>query len=149
MNILLTTKDLCIDNVQFLDTKDNIIMDGNFTKLVYADPLITMNGLYIYFPILLKSVHKNIAFFDVNENRTLLKEIFDIEKNILQYYKEIYDKTELEISSIKTQFMTGMIKLNSFTKLNTFSHENKCVIKISGIWENKNTIGITCKYIQC
>ena len=166
MNIVLNIKDFNIDNIQLLDKKNNIVMEGNFTKLIYSDPFITMSGLYIYFQIHIKSVFKNTAFFYYNENKECIHEILEIEKNILQYYKEISNTHTIKplvFSSIKKQFMTGVIKLNSFTngqfedshpfsevnKPSTIFHEDyKCLLKISGIWENNGTIGITYKILQ-
>jgi hypothetical protein len=191
-----------------------------------------MNGLYIYFPIHIKSIYKNIAFFDLNENKRCIEEILNIENEILMYftkmgvihtnysqssgndmynakqkykekiniiYKNTEDKTQNYIaplsvetpmntvihnynetfpsetetlpsetetlssetlqrrcnfSSIKKQLSTGMIKLNSFTNVkftsekNIFNKDYKCVLKIAGIWENNNTIGITYKFLQ-
>jgi len=45
--MLLTFKlnDIVIDNVFFLETRKNIIMDGKFTKIIYSDENIVMNGV--------------------------------------------------------------------------------------------------------
>jgi hypothetical protein len=155
MNVVLDVKNIDIENIQFLNKTDNIIMDGFFTKLIYSDSNITMSGLYIHFPICIKYINNNIAFFDLNENKECIQEILEMEKNILQYYKEFHSlNNNLFFSSIKKQFFTGMIKLNSFTIFDrekgnpTFHPNNPCVLKISGIWENNGIIGITYKFLQ-
>ena len=51
MNISIDLPKVTLPNVYFLDKKTNIIMDGNFTKILYSNDCFTMNGLYILFPI--------------------------------------------------------------------------------------------------
>lgn len=41
--------------IKFLDTKQNMIMDGDFTKIIYSDEMVTMNGLYFTCPLILKT----------------------------------------------------------------------------------------------
>jgi len=158
MNVILNANEIEFDNIQFLDKKNNIIMDGNFTKLIYSDSHLTVSGLYVYFPIHIKSIFKNTAFFDIHENSHILNEITDIENIILQHYTGIHKShPPLTTVSVKKQLALGMIKLNSFTPpqfqdmnhFNLFSCQYDCVIKISGVWENKNTIGMTYKFLQC
>ena len=155
MNIVLQKEDVNIDNIQFLDKKENIIMEnGFFTKLIYSDSYMTMSGLYLYFPIRLKSIFQNKAFFDYSENAELIRSILLVEQNIIQYYKNIYHTTYSTFLSINKQFSTGKFKLNSFhnfyeNKENGFSIYKPCIIKISGIWENSETMGITYKFLQC
>ena len=51
MIISLDLPKFTLTNLFFLDTKKNMIMDGNFTKLLYSNELFVMNGLYLLFPI--------------------------------------------------------------------------------------------------
>lgn len=52
MNIAFDIHEITIDNsIRFLDKRNNTIMEGDFTKLVYSDHCITLNGLYIHFPV--------------------------------------------------------------------------------------------------
>lgn len=39
------------NHIFFLDTKKNMVIDGKFTKIVYSDSVVSLNGLYIYCPI--------------------------------------------------------------------------------------------------
>lgn len=58
-----------IKNLFLLDTKKNIIMNGKFTKIIYSDELITINGIFL-----------NITFASNYYN-----ESYDSYKNISQY----------------------------------------------------------------
>jgi hypothetical protein len=44
--------------IKFLDTKQNMIMDGDFTKIIYSDDMVTMNGLYFACPLTLKTTEQ-------------------------------------------------------------------------------------------
>jgi hypothetical protein len=57
MNILvLPTNEIIPEYIYFLDSKNNILMDGFFTKLIYTDEWFTMNGLYINLPIEMQGI---------------------------------------------------------------------------------------------
>lgn len=51
MNLLCDIQDFKKNNISFLETKKNMVIDGFFTKLIYTDANISLNGLYIHFPI--------------------------------------------------------------------------------------------------
>ena len=46
MNIAYSLDKINLQNVFFLDSKKNIIMDGKFTKIIHSNELITINGIY-------------------------------------------------------------------------------------------------------
>ena len=55
MNFTIDKNIFTVDNVLLMDSKKNIIMDGAFTKMNYLSEWLTMNGLYFYMDIDLKS----------------------------------------------------------------------------------------------
>jgi hypothetical protein len=163
MNIVAHLKDIHIDHIQFLDTKENIMKHGNFTKVIYSDDLIIIKGIYIHLPLQIKTINKNIAFFDIQENRPSIDAIMEFEKKILQHYKEYLkicynDERLLKLTPISWQLIKsynnntmGSIKLNSFSENRTeiiFQPQNPVVLKIAGVWEDNYTMGITYKFLQ-
>lgn len=38
-------------HICFLDTKKNMVIDGTFTKIIYSDSVVSLNGLYIHCPL--------------------------------------------------------------------------------------------------
>ena len=50
MNIAYKLEQLNLQNLFFMDSKKNIIMDGKFTKVLYSDDLITTNGISMIIP---------------------------------------------------------------------------------------------------
>jgi hypothetical protein len=66
MNISIDLQKIYLSNIYFLDKKTNVIMDGNFSKILYSNEWFTMNGLYVLFPIETLSIEKY-------SNKSLLK----------------------------------------------------------------------------
>jgi hypothetical protein len=51
MNLLCDVSIFQVNHIFFLDTKKNMVIDGKFTKIVYSDSVVSLNGLYLYCPI--------------------------------------------------------------------------------------------------
>ena len=165
MNLLLYINNINLSQIYFLDKKKNIIMDGVFTKIVYSNNCMSMNGIYIDFPIkniMTNRIHsKNILQLDTISNKDLFQKLFDIEKQLLSYYiqyfspshsdfqtSEKYNHTQNKniVYTLKNQLQTGFIKY--YKEYECSSKPYSLYIKISGIWENQNDIGITFKIIE-
>lgn len=61
MNVVLDFNQINLKNVSFLDSKKNIILNGKFTRFMYTDDCMSMNGLYINFPIFTPYHNTNIT----------------------------------------------------------------------------------------
>jgi hypothetical protein len=155
MNLVLEFSQIEIKNIHFLDTKKNIIIDGNFTKLVYFDTNVTINGIYVLCPIEIinidKSVNKHNVSFQTSteDNIKNIQQITEFEKKILDYYKFEYGIQKNASRTLWNQLNTGKIKL--YKENNGFSKEQgpcKIVLKISGIWETNSDYGITYKFLE-
>jgi hypothetical protein len=150
MLVLLKTQQFLLSNISLLEKKVNMIMDGYFTKLIYSDDCMTMNGIFFELPITITNTSsiqsKYIAYFDTVVNRDWIYKLSVIEKQILQYYMFFFGITNKTPNySLKQQIQNGSIKYykDHMTKGNLY------YIKLSGIWETHNEIGITYKMIEC
>lgn len=167
MNIALTIEQINIDlYVKLLDKRrNNIIMDGEFTKLLYSDEFITLNGIYLVFPIIKsqtiiesiptkncyngnqmnKSGQKKLIFQPNHPmNIHLIQQIALFEKQLLRFYKESTFSEKNPVYSLQNQLMNGFIKaFYDNGKENAVYY-----IKISGIWETAKNVGITYKFIE-
>jgi hypothetical protein len=120
MNIIIDYKQFNINNIFFYDPiKNNIIDDSNFVRIIYSDHNIILNGLYLQI-----GLDKLDDLYNILEN---------IENAILNKYKLNIEK----VNRIKVQLLY-IIK---------YIKNNKLILKISGIWENNNKIGLTYKFI--
>jgi len=160
MNLLIQPYNFSISNIFFLDMKENTIMNGNFIKFIYSTDMITLNGLFLDFTILEPEQKiyngKQYLFFptDLNEENDKTIILFErIETELLDLFiqlqlsknnREILNKKK--IHTIHKQLTNGMIKYYNYSD-NT-SVTPKYYMKISGIWETANEIGLTYKLIQ-
>lgn len=51
MNLLCDVSMFQPYHVCFLDTKKNMVIEGTFTKIIYSDSVVSLNGLYIHCPL--------------------------------------------------------------------------------------------------
>jgi len=136
-------------------------MEGNFTKLIYSDSCVTLNGIYLRFPIqyygIEKGVNKNIVRFHNNQSSNFLyvKHLCLLEESMLEYYKQYFHCNKDANLLLREQLSMGNVKL--YKEFKEFREDNsteihvpspKIMIKISGIWENKYQIGLTYKFIE-
>ena len=153
MNILIQPSQFELNNTYFMDTKNNIIMDGNFSKIIYSNDLFTINGIYIDFPIKINSFNKvsnkNVMYFDIFTNMDIIQKISHIEQNIIYSYKKQYNiEDKLPANILSKQLQNGILKYYSDDYGYYFKKIPDFYIKISGIWDNHNEIGITYKLIE-
>jgi hypothetical protein len=140
-------------NVFFLEPKKNIIMDGKFTKIVYSDDLLIMNGIYLIVPFEDFYIEHNINKFSLKlnihnpTNINIINELINIEKNIVDYYNKLFECSKKPFALLKEQILNGNIKLYKEND-NKNTHNTKIIIKISGVWENNDQIGLTYKFMQ-
>ena len=117
--------------------------NSTFIRILYSNKDFTTNGLYFHLPM--KNVryqisNKKVKFcYDIKENESILDKIYSIENQIL----ENYSKNKEKIFTINKLLNTGTLKSNYETINTTYNF----ILKISGIWENKNSYGITYKII--
>jgi hypothetical protein len=158
MIVTLDLSKFTLSNIYFLETKKNIIMDGNFTKLIFSNEFFIMNGIYILFPIDHNGSEKimnktQIRFNPFQQyNQTLINEFSKLEKSILEYYKQTRICNCKIVPLLQKQMLIGFMKTNKEYKNQFLINENNknllYVLKISGIWETKDEIGLTYKLFE-
>jgi|UniRef100_A0A6C0CIT6 hypothetical protein len=147
MNVILTPNQFNIQHIYFYDPIENTIMDNSeFIKLVYSTNDFICNGIYLLLNINITSKEnyfKKIKYnFDINNNKELLKNIRNIEQELLSKYN-ILDKTKK--FNINDSINTGSLKI--YPPPDNIKVINNFILKISGIWENKNEYGLTFKIL--
>lgn len=133
MNIAITAKDLSIDDIFFLDPIKNIIINNSkFIRIIYSNNLLTLNGIYLIC---------NIDNKDNNNNKGLLLYIQSLEDNILNKFS----KEKIKNYKIRDYFNNNFINTNYSNCEETYT---KYILKISGIWDASNNIGLTFKFLK-
>ena len=127
MNIILKLYKFKCENIQYLDTKKNIIMNGNFTKIIYSDNNITLNGIYIDCPFSIEQLDNSFQtnmIFNL-DNTNFFNEIIKIENDILTYYK---DKNKL-LQKVNWGGFFKKIKYDFFKKIQYPFKRIKCIFR--------------------
>jgi len=140
---VLKIEDCNIDNFHFLESKSNLIMEGVFTKLIYALPIFTINSIYIDFPVKQNGVSlKNSIIFDPIYDRNLFIVYRKLETDLLQNYAETHCINKKPNYSMSNMFSYGKCKF--------FNAESVCsfLMKVSGIWESETEYGVTYKIVD-
>ena len=150
MNLTKQIKQFDIDHVYFTEGIKNTVMDnGEFIRLIYSTPDLTLNGICLLVKIYNLQVDKYYnklkCSFNVDNNRAIVEQIKRIEKHVLDKYNCDY-KTACR--NIGQQLERGFIKL--YSNSNSSEKKSSCefMLKISGIWENEEEFGITYKFIE-
>ena len=126
--------------------QNTIINESRFIRILYSTPNITFNGINILLKINIDSVdkqyNKNIIYYSVDKNTETINNIKNIEHTILQKYST--DKTPAY--NLEGQVNTGVLKL--FSDSNDKKKNIDVILKISGLWEDNMSYGITYKFLS-
>jgi hypothetical protein len=153
MNLVINTNKFFIDNINLLKQKTNIIVDGNFTKLIYSNEYFIMNGIFLNFPLEILSVNTepkyNTIFYQPYEkkNYNIIQQLINIESELLDYYKKSNNINKKNVNVLSKKIFTGNFKIYKDEK-NKIDISNNFIIKISGIWETYSEIGLAIKVIN-
>ena len=126
--------------------QNTIISESRFIRILYSTPNITFNGINILLKINIDSVdkqyNKNIIYYNVDKNTEVINNIKNIEHTILE--KFCSDKTPTY--NLESQVNTGILKL--FSESNDKKKNIDIILKISGLWEDSASYGITYKFLS-
>ena len=135
------------DNIMLSDkTKNNIIDNGEFYRLYYSDEICNSNGLFIYFSLKNSTIEKYFnkvkCSFPIRENFNIIEKLKSIEKQILEKINFTHKTYRIE-EQLNSQFMKIFtekhIELGKKEQLNL-------ILKVSGIWNNYVSSGITFRF---
>ena len=131
MNLVLDITEISDNNIFFYDSVKNTVMnDSSFIRIIYSNSDIVLNGIYIKLNIYKDELNK----ISTNE---LLNKFDNLEKKILNHY----NNEKSQINKLREQVN---YKINN---INAKDSTNNYLLKISGIWETDNIIGLTYKFI--
>ena len=151
MNLVLNHNDFNIQNINLLKKRNNTIIEGTFTKFTYSDENLTMNGIYLQFVLynMVQNLDDRIVSLTYQPydkpNLEYIQYITNVEMDILRYYNNMNASTKKMVGILTNKLYSGNIrsKLSKSSKIN-----NILTIKISGIWETTNEIGLAVKIIH-
>lgn len=152
MNIILNANEISLHNVVLADKKRNVVIDGTFAKIIYSSENVVLSGIYLNVPFMsLKLVNcENDRFLQYNSsdptNIRIIQEFSKIEFQLLDYYTKFNNLRTNISTSLAKRLQSGKIKISTLN--NVCLNENiTIVVKISGIWETLNEIGLAVKIV--
>ncbi len=134
-------------------TKNNIMNNSDFYRILYSDDIVSINGIFIHFILKNISIEKyfnkvKCCFANSLQNNSIIQNLLNIEKNTLKkishdmpYFKPVYRMQE--------QLQNHFIKIYNENHIKLGNHnEIIFMLKISGIWssEQSKTYGITFRF---
>ncbi len=131
MNIAFNLNQFRCENIFLMETKPNSLIDGLFTKINYCDEQFTMNGLYFTFPC---ECVEHRARIESAHYRSLC----EIEQELLRAYLNV--RNNKPVGSLVAQNKLSETIQAKYEIVSVAKPAWNCVqivIKISGIWENK------------
>jgi hypothetical protein len=163
LNACINTNQYNSNNIILLEPiKNNILEKSNFIRIIYSDSNMIMNGLSILIKFNLINYLYDISYNNLT-NTYRYKIIADKERNndsinfIKNIENDIYNKIINKTNNNKRfnhklteQLNTYFIKFTNEIKNpnKPIEKTNNFILKISGIWETENEIGITYKFLD-
>jgi hypothetical protein len=126
--------------------QNNIINESRYIRILYSTPNIVFNGIHVLINLSIDNIerqyNKNILYYNIEKNTQAINSIKKIEKTILKKYISLktpsYNLSEL--------IDGGVIRL--FTDFTEKKKVMSIILKISGLWEDDKTYGITYKFFS-
>jgi len=132
--------------------KNSVLQYNYFYKLIYSTDILVLTSIFAIFELTNIVIENDIITFNKNNNNfdifnklialeEYLLKLLNSSKTKLYKFKEIYDNKSLRFVCNET----SEILENNINIINT---KNKnLILKISGLWESKESIGLTFKFI--
>lgn len=132
--------------------KNSVIQYNYFYKLLYSTNIVVLSSIFTIFEltnIIMDNdsvcFNKNNTNFEVFNNLIALEEyllkLLNSSKTKVYRFKEIYDNKTFRVVYNET----NEILENNVNTIST--KKNQFVLKVSGLWESKESIGLTFKFI--
>lgn len=150
MNVVLQKNQFNIENINLLKKKANNVISGYFTKFIYSSELFTMNGLYLDFSIynMVSNIENKCLSISYQpyekDNMYQVNYLTNIEGQLLDYYNCINNIRKQCVPILSKKLYSGNIK--KILDANILPN-NVITVKVSGIWETENEIGLAIKMI--
>lgn len=137
MNLLLDLENVNTNNIFFTETRQNMMFDGVFTKILYCDEFFTMYGIYVNV-LMQQTTHNAKPQID----QATFEALVQLETNILTAYTNAKKNVRPNIT-----YKLGELLKSKF-QVGSLQNEKTNSLKISGIWENNQTneVGLSFKF---
>jgi hypothetical protein len=126
--------------------QNNIINESRYIRILYSTPNIVFNGIHVLINLTIDNMerqyNKNILYYNIEKNTEAINSIKKIEKTILKKYNS-FKNPSYNLSELLDG---GVIRL--FTDSIEKKKVLNIILKISGLWEDDETYGVTYKFFS-
>jgi hypothetical protein len=93
-------------------------------------------------------MNKNFLKFQIENtiNSKIIDDLVKIEQYIIEYYKHLYKSDKKTLYLLKDQLYNSSVKL--YKDSSKKNENSQYMVKISGIWEDYEKIGLTYKFME-
>lgn len=137
-------------NIIMVSKTNNNIMNGYFYRIYYSTSMVTLNSFFCNFKLenirLEKYYTKIKCQINYNHNHAIINKIRMIEKSILENLDILTIEKKNKKLRISDQLDQDFIKIVNEYNININSTTCNILLKISGIWEDEESYGITFKF---
>lgn len=123
--------------------KNNVMTEGEFSRIIYASQYVTMNGIFLRIPFFVSSVSKYYNKYKYSiELTNEIDTIRAIEMDILSKMNKHNKRPQCNIYE---HLSSGCVKIAG--EMAPANESIVIVLKMSGVWETETECGITYKFI--
>jgi hypothetical protein len=133
--------------------KNSAVQYNYFYKLLYSTHIVSLTSIFLLFELNNLSFENDKIKFDRNTlNNSVFSKLIELEDHILNLIVDSKNKLYKLKEIYENQFFKFSLSddnenINSYNYLKHLNNRT-FIIKISGIWESKDSIGLTFKFIK-
>jgi hypothetical protein len=133
--------------------KNSAVQYNYFYKLLYSTHIVSLTSIFLLFELNnLSFENDKIKFDKTTLNNSVFSKLIELEDHILNLIVDSKNKLYKLKEIYENQFFKFSLSddnenINSYNYLKHLNNRT-FIIKISGIWESKDSIGLTFKFIK-
>jgi hypothetical protein len=134
--------------------KNSAVQYNYFYKLLYSTHIVSLTSIFVIFEL-------NNLYFDNDKikfdksalNNSVFNKLIELEEHVLNLVRDSKNKLFKIRELYENQYFKYALSddnenLNNYNHVNEINNNKTFIIKISGIWESKESIGLTFKFIK-
>jgi hypothetical protein len=134
--------------------KNSAVQYNYFYKLLYSTHIVSLTSIFVIFEL-------NNLYFDNDKikfdksalNNSVFNRLIELEEHVLNLVRDSKNKLFKIRELYENQYFKYALSddnenLNNYNHVNEINNNKTFIIKISGIWESKESIGLTFKFIK-
>ena len=134
--------------------KNSAVQYNYFYKLLYSTPIVSLTSIFVIFELNnLYFENDKIKFDKTTLNNSVFNKLIELEEHVLNLVRDAKNKLFKLRELYENQYFKYALSddnenLNNYNHVNDIYNNKTFTIKISGIWESKESIGLTFKFIK-